>query len=1099
MSDAPNIRRRRRFPLRRHTTVIGQRIHPAQHDPAAIPVQAVLHAAPDAMVITNADGTMRLVNQQAERVFGYTADELIGQPIELLLPERLRAIHRQHRADYLAHAHSRPMGVGLELVARRKDGSEFAVEVSLSPLHTTDTLLITSVIRDVTDRKRVDAALMQQASLLELTQDAIFVRDMQSRVTYWNRGAEELYGWSKVEALGQQTHHLLHTEFPQPLAAIEVQVFTSGYWEGELIHTRRDGTRVVVASRWAAQYDSEGQPLAILETNTDSTERKRTEEIRAHLAAIVESSDDAIISLDLHGTILTWNLGAEQIYGYTAAEAIGHNVAILAPTEYVGEVRHLFERLKRGERIRAFETERVHKDGRRIPISLTLSPIVDTRGTPVGASAIARDITERKRIEAALREREQRFRAIFNQTFQFIGLLRPDGTVLEANQTALDFVGLSHADVADKPFWTTPWWPQTPESQQRLTAAIADAAAGQFVRYETEHIGVDGRSISVDFSLTPVYDDAGNVVLLIPEGRDITERKQAEVALRQSEERFARMFRASPAAISITRLRDGVFLDVNTSFLVLTGYAREEVIGHTTLELGVWSDQATRARMMQLLAEQRSITGLELKIRAKSGADCDLLAAAEFMELGGEICVLGIFQDITERKRVQEMLEQQVQQRTAHLNTLLTCSRELFSAHDLDAVMERAVKHALQLVPEADAGALYMYDAGSHTLALRVSIGFDQAPPMQVSADTGLIGRALTTRQVCTTSSVAEYQAEVAQLPLLDSEQRQRIIHQADWPSGVLALPLLTDGAPLGVLSLIRRTGAGAFAMDAQPVLEGLAHLVAAAIVEAQGRAAAAQLSSDLAQLQEEQRAINQRLSAAEARMLQAARLAAVGQLAASIAHEINNPLYAARNSLYLLSTAVAEESEHAAYLSLARDQLGRIARIIERMRDFYRPDRGELAAHDLNRLLEDTLALVGLNHQDHQIHMVFAPAFNLPPVHCNADQVRQVFLNLVLNGIDAMPSGGTLTVRTRAESLAVVEIQDTGVGIPDEVREHLFEPFWTSKPQGTGLGLSISGHIVTQHGGRIEVESRMGEGSLFRVVLPYRAEHECSVAGRPR
>ena len=1089
MSKGTHIVRRRRVLPRRHTTVIGRRTHPPEHDPAAIPVQAVLHAAPDAMIITDADGTMRLVNQQAERVFGYTAAELIGQPIELLLPERLRAIHRQHRADYLAHAHSRPMGVSLELVGRRKDGAEFAVEVSLSPLHTIDGLLITSVIRDVTERKRVEAALTQQASLLELTQDAIFVRNMQRRVTYWNRGAELLYGWSNGEALGQQTHHLLHTEFPQPLAEIEVLVFTRGYWEGELIHTRRDGTQIVVASRWAAQRDRQGQPLAILETNTDITDRKRTEQIQAQLAAIVESSDDAIISLDLHGTILTWNVGAEQIYGYTAVEAIGQNVAILAPAEYVGEVFHLFERIKRGERIRALETERVCKDGRRIPISLTLSPIVDARGTPVGASAIARDITERKRIEAALREREQRFRAIFNQTFQFIGLLRPDGMVLEANQTALDFVGLSHVDVAGKPFWAAPWWPQHSEAQQRLKAAIADAAAGQFVRYETEHTGRDGNTIVVDFSLKPVHDDAGKVVLLIPEGRDITERKQAEAALHQSEARFAKIFHASPAAITMTRLRDGVFLDVNPSFLALTGYAREEVVGHTTLELGVWSDQVTRAQMMQLLAEQRSISGLELKIRAKSGADRDLLAAAEFIELAGQQCILGIFQDITERRRAHEELEQQVKQRTAYLNTLLTCSRELFSAHDLDMVMERAVKHALRLVPEGDAGALYVYDAGSQTLALRVSIGFDQVPPMQVSADTGLMGCALLARQMCTTSSVAEYEARVAQLPLLEREQRQRIMGLSDWPSGVLALPLVTAGAPLGVLSLIRRTGEGSFATDAQPVLEGLAHLVVAAIVEAQGRAAAAQLSSDLAQLQEEQRAINQRLSAAEARMLQAARLAAVGQLAASIAHEINNPLYAARNSLYLLSTAVSEESEGAAYLDLARDQLGRIARIIERMRDFYRPDRGELAAHNLNRLLEDTLALVGLNHKDHQIHMVFTPAFDLSPVHCNADQVRQVFLNLVLNAIDAMPSGGTLTVRTRAESLAIVEIQDTGVGISDDLRTHLFEPFWTSKPQGTGLGLSISGHIVTQHGGRIEVESRMGEGSLFRVILPYRVQ----------
>jgi two-component system NtrC family sensor kinase len=122
---------------------------------------------------------------------------------------------------------------------------------------------------------------------------------------------------------------------------------------------------------------------------------------------------------------------------------------------------------------------------------------------------------------------------------------------------------------------------------------------------------------------------------------------------------------------------------------------------------------------------------------------------------------------------------------------------------------------------------------------------------------------------------------------------------------------------------------------------------------------------------------------------------------------------------------------------------------------------------------------------------MIFAPDADLADVVCNADQLRQVFLNLIINAGEAMPSGGTLTVRTSAgPSVAVVEIQDTGLGIPPGIRERLFEPFFTNKPNGTGLGLSISAHIVTQHGGQIEFESREGEGSTFRIVLPYQAGH---------
>ncbi len=315
-----------------------------------------------------------------------------------------------------------------------------------------------------------------------------------------------------------------------------------------------------------------------------------------------------------------------------------------------------------------------------------------------------------------------------------------------------------------------------------------------------------------------------------------------------------------------------------------------------------------------------------------------------------------------------------------------------------------------------------------------------------------------------------------------------RALNLRDLPTGALVIPLVAHEQAVGVLLLMRNSGSGLFAAEAQATLEGLANLTAAAILEERSVRRAANLSSQLASLEEQQRVLTERLSSAEAAILQAARLAAVGQLAASIAHEINNPLYAARNALFLLEDGPSEPRDAANYLAIARDQLTRIAGIIQRMRDFYRPARGDLAPANLNQLLEDTLALAVFNTRHVAIEMIFTPDHTLPNVLCNADQLRQVFLNLVLNAIEAMPDGGTLTVRTIAgPTVAVIEIQDTGIGIPSDIRSHLFEPFFTNKPNGTGLGLSISAHIVTQHGGQIEVDSTENVGSTFRVVLPYK------------
>ncbi|OWY66595.1 hypothetical protein B7486_35745 [cyanobacterium TDX16] len=155
--------------------------------------------------------------------------------------------------------------------------------------------------------------------------------------------------------------------------------------------------------------------------------------------------------------------------------------------------------------------------------------------------ALRQEIAQRQEAEAALRDRERRYQAIFNQTFQFIGLLSLDGILLEANQTALDFGGLTHADVIGMPVWETPWWQPDTESRHRLQSAIKAAAAGEFVRYEVALIGTGGAIATVDFSLKPVWDEEGKVVLIIPEGRDISDRKQAEESLRESEAKFRQL------------------------------------------------------------------------------------------------------------------------------------------------------------------------------------------------------------------------------------------------------------------------------------------------------------------------------------------------------------------------------------------------------------------------------------------------------------------------------------------------------------------------------------------------------------------------------
>lgn len=243
--------------------------------------RGLLEAAPDAMVIVDDMGTMRLVNAQTEALFGYRREELLGQPVELLIPGRFRAHHVQHRDGYAANRQVRPMGAGLELHGLRRDGTEFPVEISLSPLETADGLLVSAAVRDVSDRRRAEERINE-------------------------------------------------------------------------------------------------------------------------LAALVESSQDAILAKTLDGHITYWNAAAQRLYGYTRDDVMGRHVSLLAPSERRHEIDALMDQLRDGERIEHFETLRLTRSGCLLDVDITLWPTRSPDGTVIGACAIVRDISDRKRAEAEL-------------------------------------------------------------------------------------------------------------------------------------------------------------------------------------------------------------------------------------------------------------------------------------------------------------------------------------------------------------------------------------------------------------------------------------------------------------------------------------------------------------------------------------------------------------------------------------------------------------------------------------------------------------------------------------------------------------------------
>jgi PAS domain S-box-containing protein len=292
-----------------------------------------------------------------------------------------------------------------------------------------------------TGRKMPERLLREQARLLDLTTDAILVRNAADRIIFWNRGASEMYGFTRDKAEGRVSHDLLRTEFPEPLQTIEEQLALNGSWAGELRHTCADGSKITVSTRWVAERDPAGNITSILESNRDISESKRAQETQARLAAIVESSEDAIISKDLTGIIVDWNKGAERIFGYTAEEAIGQHITLIVPPDRLDEEANILASLRRGQRIDHFETIRRRKDGALLDVSVTISPVKDAQGRVTGASKVGRDITLQKQAERAIRESEQLFRVITDASPIMVWMSGTDKLCYYFNKGWLDFVG----------------------------------------------------------------------------------------------------------------------------------------------------------------------------------------------------------------------------------------------------------------------------------------------------------------------------------------------------------------------------------------------------------------------------------------------------------------------------------------------------------------------------------------------------------------------------------------------------------------------------------------------------------------------------------
>jgi len=634
---------------------------------------AVLDAVDVPIIVLSRERTVARINRAAMTVFGLRVSDL-GCPLSSTLAgaQDLNRICTRVIADGAPHR-----------VETRDGDRRFLLRIA--PYTGSDRQILGAVLTftNVTAfRASIEQAIYEREytkAILNTVVDPVVVLDAKLEVQTANRAFYTTFGVSRDRTQGISIRKLGNNEWETSEVWESVEAALSGLSEFQAVEIDREfpvGIRTLVLD--ARRLARAGDSLIVL-TFHDVTERKQAERATSLLASIVDSSDDAILSKKLDGTITSWNQSAERLFGYKAQEAIGQHITLIVPWERRSEEEDILRRLARGERVEHFETVRRRKDGTQLDASLTISPIRDAAGRVIGASKVARDVSERKRIEVALRESEERFRAIFETTPECVKLVSADGTLLHMNGPGLQMVGARSADeVVGKNVYDL----IAPEDRDRFKAFNESICRGEQGSLQFDIIGLEGKRRHMETHAAPLRNPDETVVHLAVTA-DISERKQAEELLHRSEERFRALVNASSDVVyrmspdwSEMRQLDG------RGFIGDMGKPRKDWLREYIHP----DDQPLVLRTIREAVRTKSLFELEHRVRRTDGTlGWTNSRAVPLLNVNGEIMEwFGAASDVTARKEAEEnfrklaqTLDAEVRTRTRELEEQSNQVREL--------------------------------------------------------------------------------------------------------------------------------------------------------------------------------------------------------------------------------------------------------------------------------------------------------------------------------------------------------------------------------------------------------------------------------------